>query len=171
MLHITNSVKAELPFLYKLERLCYTDPWTFGILRDCFDVDCLFYSFYCCKSSYKCLENVVTQISLPSLADKASCDKPIGFMINQIILDECHLLNFCIHPDFQNLGLGQRILEWFIESMRKRGIHSMFLEVRVSNVSAIKIYQKMGFKKIRIRKKYYVSEHGQEDALVMKLEL
>ena len=148
LLKIQIASLSELPELYKLERLCHQHPWTLGILKDCLQVGYLCHSFY-----------------------TGQCEHPIGFTINQIILDECHLLNICIHPKFQGEGYAKAALQWLIELLREKDIQRIFLEVRASNTKAIGLYEKIGFHQVGLRKDYYPAEHGREDALVLQLEI
>lgn len=153
MLKITNSLESEILELYKLERLCHKHPWTLGILQDCLKCGYLCHTF-----------RMVNDCGI-------ECASPIGFMINQIILDECHLMNICIHPNFQGRSFAYTALQWLINLMREKQIKTMLLEVRVSNQAAIKLYEKLGFQQIGTRKDYYRTEEGREDARVLELIL
>ncbi len=93
----------------------------------------------------------------------------VGYMVTWTIYDEVHILNIAVHPDFRKIGLGEMLLRDCLNFARKQALKLAILEVRVSNISAIKLYEKIGFKTLRIRKKYY-SDTG-EDAYVMMYEL
>lgn len=83
------------------------------------------------------------------------------------ILDEGHITNVAIHSDYRSMGYGRRLLGALIEHARSMEIGAMTLEVRVSNHSAIALYQAYGFESAGIRKRYY--SDNQEDALIMWL--
>lgn len=82
----------------------------------------------------------------------------------QIYLDEAEGMTLAVLPEFQGRGIGKKLLLETIRRAEKRGAKSMILEVRVSNVPALHIYQKFGFKIVGRMKRYYMSG---EDALTM----
>lgn len=92
-------------------------------------------------------------------------DTVIGYGGMWFIIDEAHITNIAVHPDYRDQKIGQKTVEAMIAAARKEGIHRMTLEVRVSNQTAIHLYKKMGFGEAGIRKGYY-SDTG-EDALIM----
>lgn len=97
--------------------------------------------------------------------------KIIGYALMMMVLDEAHLLNLSIAKIFQKQGLGRLLLEHMIEMAKKQGATDMFLEVRPSNISAIALYENMGFNEMAIRRGYYPAHNGREDAVLMGLAL
>lgn len=98
-------------------------------------------------------------------------NKIIGFAISQIILDEATLFNIAIDPVFQGKGYGKRLLADLILQLKTRGVATLWLEVRESN-PARKLYDKLGFNEVDIRKNYYPTpDGGRENAVVMALYL
>lgn len=97
--------------------------------------------------------------------------KLISFTIIAIHGEECHLLNLCVHPDFQRQGIGSHMLLHAQDSAKKFGAMMIYLEVRESNAKAIALYKKSGFTQINIRKGYYPALEGREDALVFAKDL
>jgi len=93
----------------------------------------------------------------------------VAYIVTWTIYDEVHILNIAVHPDFRKIGLGEMLLRDCLGFSYERGLKLAVLEVRTSNNSAIKLYEKIGFKTLRVRKKYY-SDTG-EDAYVMMYEL
>ena len=93
----------------------------------------------------------------------------VAYIVTWTIYDEVHILNIAVHPDFRKIGLGEMLIRDCLASSLERGLKLVLLEVRVSNSSAIKLYEKIGFKTLSVRKKYY-SDTG-EDAYVMMYEL
>lgn len=85
----------------------------------------------------------------------------------RIYLGEAEGMTLAVLPEFQGRGIGKRLLVEMIQRAKLRGASSMILEVRVSNVPALHIYQKFGFKIIGRMKRYYASG---EDALTMYAE-
>ncbi len=98
------------------------------------------------------------------LIDKVN-DKIIGYFCGWKIIDEYLINNIAIDIPYQKRGLGEYFLSQVISDNLKKGVFSFFLEVRVSNLPAIKLYKKLGFKELRIRKKYYINPI--EDAFEM----
>ena len=93
----------------------------------------------------------------------------VAYIVTWTIYDEVHILNIAVHPDFRKIGLGEMLIRDCLASSLEPGLKLVLLEVRVSNSSAIKLYEKIGFKTLSVRKKYY-SDTG-EDAYVMMYEL
>jgi len=87
-------------------------------------------------------------------------EKVIGYIGIEKILDEVHIINMAIHPDYRGKGIGKRLMQHVLNDE-----DVFFLEVRISNESAKNIYEKYGFKVIDIRKSYYADG---EDAFVMR---
>jgi len=92
----------------------------------------------------------------------------VGFAIYSPIVPESHLLNIAITPSNQGQGLGRELLKKVIMQNKILGVKSITLEVRVSNHSAIALYERAGFAKDAIRPDYY-SGDPREDALLMSL--
>lgn len=94
-----------------------------------------------------------------------------AFAITQIILDEATLFNIAVDPAFQRRGLGRELLEQVIDEVEKRGVVTLWLEVRASNVAAIALYESLGFNEATIRRNYYPTVDGREDAIIMALPI
>ena len=94
----------------------------------------------------------------------------LGFLIFTCVAGAAELINIAVHPDYQGQGLGSRLLEFCLDSVRDRA-DSIFLDVRVSNFSAISLYLAKGFVQVGERRDYYRKPPGREDALVMAYEL
>ena len=94
----------------------------------------------------------------------------IGFVALTQSYDQAELQNFSIHRDYQNLGYGRRLLDFAFQHL-SRDVKQIFLEVRVSNFSAIRLYHNLGFEEIGNRRDYYQTEFGREDALIMTVDI
>ncbi len=92
-----------------------------------------------------------------------------GYGCFWFIADEGQLVNIGVHPDYRRQGIGEAILTRGIEEARERGMRTMFLEVRVSNLGAQKMYEKFGFQNLGLRKKVY--DLPMEDGYVMQREI
>lgn len=91
----------------------------------------------------------------------------LGFCILQPVLDEANLLLMAISPQQQGKGLGYQLLTASLDALKNSPIQ-IFLEVRESNVAAIKLYEKADFHQIDVRKNYYPLPNGvKENAIIM----
>lgn len=91
--------------------------------------------------------------------------KVVGYAGMWCMIDEGHITNIAVHPEFRGIGLGEKLVDALIDEAKKKGIHAMTLEVRVSNEPAINLYKKKGFVSVATRKGYY--QDTGEDALIM----
>lgn len=89
----------------------------------------------------------------------------VGFGGMWIIIDEAHITNIAVHPEYRTLGIGSMLLEALIDICRLEDCSSMTLEVRKSNFKAQGLYSKYGFLQEGLRKGYY--EDNKEDAIIM----
>ncbi len=84
---------------------------------------------------------------------------------------EAQLLNLSVVPDARRAGLGRQLLERFLGDAQRLNAEQVFLEVRVSNIPAIALYERAGFERVARRVAYYPltpAEESREDALVMR---
>ena len=88
----------------------------------------------------------------------------IGLACSWAILEEAHITLLAIYPDYQRQGLGKLLLYKLLEKAVQRQLERATLEVRVSNQSAIALYEHFGFRVAGERKNYY-SQTG-ESALI-----
>ena len=88
----------------------------------------------------------------------------IGFICFRNVAEESELLNICVHSDYRQLGVGKRLMEFYVEFSRRTGIKTFYLEVDSSNYSAIRLYQLFSYESSGMRKKFY---QGKFDALRM----
>ena len=136
----------DLMNVHNLEVESYDFPWTKEILRDC-----ILYKY----DAFTIYFN----------------DLLVGYIISKISVPETHILNLTINSKFRKKGLGKSLIQLIINDSRIRGAEDIILEVRVNNINAISLYEKLDFKKVGIRKNYYESKGGREDAYVLQLKL
>ncbi|ASF44962.1 ribosomal protein S18-alanine N-acetyltransferase [Methylovulum psychrotolerans] len=136
---------ADLPQVLAIERQNYLFPWEEDIFEDCL------------KSGYSCW--VCEEL-----------DRVLGYCLLSVAVGEAHILNISVDPAEQKQGIGRKMLQHLIDSVRGRA-ETVFLEVRPSNEVAIALYEDMGFNEIGIRKNYYPAENGREDAIMLALQL
>lgn len=93
----------------------------------------------------------------------------VGYCVLMPVVDEMHLLNLCVAPQVQGTGAGLALLREAVRVTRSEDLAGLLLEVRPSNVRALRLYERFGFTTIGRRKNYYPARrHGREDALVMR---
>ena len=144
--HIRPMMELDLADVAAIEQKSYAFPWSENIFRDCLRVG------YTCRA-----------LDLSG--------RIIGYGVMSVGAGEAHILNVCVRNEFRNLGFGRRLLEHLLERATAAGVAEAFLEVRPSNLAAIRLYQKLGFEQIGIRRGYYQAPDGREDAIVLKREL
>jgi [ribosomal protein S18]-alanine N-acetyltransferase len=129
-----------------VESASYQFPWSEGIFRDCLRVG------YVCR-----VIDVGGDI--------------VGYAIMSLGAGEAHILNICVREDFRSRGVGRSALNYLLDRARAAGMQDAYLEVRPSNVSAIRLYVAMAFEQIGIRRGYYQAVNGREDAVVLRRRL
>jgi ribosomal-protein-alanine N-acetyltransferase len=96
----------------------------------------------------------------------------VGYFLLMPVVDEAHLLNVAVARERQREGLGLYLLDKVCACARGLLMESILLEVRPSNLRALKVYEQYGFAEIGRRKAYYPAHNGQrEDAIVMRFTL
>ena len=96
----------------------------------------------------------------------------LGYFVAMKGVDEVHLLNITVAPEFQGQGWARVMLDALAVWARGQGVQWLWLEARVSNVRALHVYEQYGYRRVGQRKAYYPAGNGQrEDAVVMSLAL
>lgn len=90
-----------------------------------------------------------------------------GFAIMELGDERAHLVLLAVRPSHRRLGIGQRLLEWLLESARVAGMASIHLELRSANDAARRFYRAMGFYETVLVPGYYRGEGRKEGALRM----
>ena len=134
---------ADLNSIFNIENTAFlTDPWSIKMIKLEFFKNSL-------NKSYVLESN----------------GKIVGYAFITIIKFEIHLNRIAIDPNYQQKGFGLQLLKKILEENSKN--KSVFLELKYSNISAFKLYSKVGFKKYNIRKNYYSNNI---DAILMCIE-
>ena len=103
---------------------------------------------------------------------EASAEVLLGYYVAMPGVDELHLLNITVVPDFQRCGQGRVLLDRLEWQARQHSLSSIWLEVRASNTRARYLYGARGFVEQGVRRGYYPAGGlRREDAVVMKLDL
>ena len=133
-----HDVKA----VYEIEKQSFTLAWT----KEAFEQEML--------------KNEFAYYVLAETADGV-----VGYCGMWLIMDEAHITNIAISPKERGKKFGEALMREAMERAKAQGAKLMTLEARVSNVAALNLYKKLGFKNGGIRKGYYTD--NQEDAIVM----
>lgn len=136
--------ESDIPNVVEIENISFSTPWSAQSFK---------------KEIYK-----PYSISRVAIMDS----RIVGYICAGRIIDEAHILNLAVHPDCRKMGIGRLLVSTVLEELINTGCRYVYLEVRASNIAAIRLYEGFGFKKIGIRKHYYVMP--EEDAYVMMLE-
>ncbi|QJB47947.1 ribosomal protein S18-alanine N-acetyltransferase [Acinetobacter sp. NEB149] len=139
MIRLMQAVDVEA--VAKIERSVQSHPWTLKQFQD----------------AVTAYQSTVIEVQ----------GQVAGFCILQPVLDEANLLLMAIDPAQQGQGLGYQLLEASVAMLKNNPVQ-IFLEVRESNLAAIKLYEKSGFHQIDLRKNYYPNSNGsREHAIIM----
>ena len=133
-LQIRRMEKKDLPAVRELELQCFSDPWTETMLREM-------------------LESSLDSSFLLFFGEEEQ--QAVGYANVRVLGDEAELMRICVAPEFRGRGWSGPLLEEGMREMTRRGAVSATLEVRAGNVPAIRLYERHGFQKEGLRKKYY----------------
>jgi [ribosomal protein S18]-alanine N-acetyltransferase len=92
----------------------------------------------------------------------------VGYAGLWLMVDEAHITTFAVHPDHRRRKIGERLLQRLFEIAVVMSAEWLTLEVRASNLAAQKLYEKYGFRRAGVRRRYYSDNN--EDALIMWTE-
>lgn len=139
--------EARLDEVTAIEREAYDHPWTRGNFADSL------------KSGYQA--QLLTGGGVV-----------LGYFVAMLGVDEVHLLNITVAPAHQHQGWGRVMLDALALWARSQRAQWLWLEVRVSNLRAQRIYERHGYRRVGERRRYYPAGVGRrEDAVVMSLKL
>ena len=99
-------------------------------------------------------------------------EQVLGYYVAMRGVDEAHLLNLTVAPQFQRQGWARILLDALVLWARSQAAQWLWLEVRVGNLRAMRVYERHGFRRVGQRKAYYPAGFGKrEDAIVMSMRL
>lgn len=128
----------------ELEKLCFSDPWSLQSIRS----------------------EIQNPLSFWLVA--VDNDRVVGYVGSQTVLGWADMMNLAVTPDYRRMGIGENLVSKLIERLKEEKTTCLTLEVRVSNVSAIRLYNKLGFSEVGRRPNYY--HNPREDALILRKE-
>jgi ribosomal-protein-alanine N-acetyltransferase len=140
---------ADLAEVMAIEQRAYTLPWSYGNFIDSIAAG---YEAFVLRDAEGLL---------------------LGYFLAMKGVDEMHLLNITVAPEFHRQGLARRLLDEVCLLCRLRGCTQLWLEVRVSNQRARAVYARYGFAEVGLRRGYYPADPAgsgvREDAVLMSL--
>ena len=139
---IAPASPEDLPAMMTLERACFSDPWPESAMRSTFVVP-------------------VARILIARQDGGV-----VGFAIAYLIPPEGEIADICVAPQTRGQGIGKMLMEALMEGSH---CNQFWLEVRASNFAARRLYEKLGFQILGVRRNYY--DHPKEDAILMGLTL
>ena len=142
MVAIRNAKSSDAADVAALEARLFSDAWSEKMIADCL------------SKAYYCVMVCVDE-----------SDVILGYLISTHLAGESELLRIGVSPEYRSLGNGSLLMKAFIQECEEGECPEAFLEVRASNVSAIRLYEKFGFAVIGTRKNYY--HNPEEDACLM----
>jgi len=91
-----------------------------------------------------------------------------GYVGSQSVMGEADMMNLAVQPEYRRQGIGEKLVSALIAALAQQNVHSLTLEVRVSNAPATSLYEKLGFVQVGRRPNYY--KNPKEDALILRKE-
>ena len=141
-----DMVLADLEQVLAIEQRVHHYPWTRGNFMDALN------SKYLCR------------------VDEEQ-DQMVGYIVFMPVVDEMHLLNISIAAEYQRQGRATALLNEMLQAAQGLNMQRIILEVRSSNLAALALYRNAGFNEFAVRRNYYPTGIGREDAVVMECKL
>lgn len=132
----------HLDELERLERICFSRPWSKRMLSEELENQCAAF-----------------------LVAEDESGKVLGYAGLLVMMDEGYITNVAVFPEYRRLGVAAKIIEVYMNFAQANQLAFLTLEVRPSNAAAIALYQRFGFEEVGRRKNYY--DLPKEDALIL----
>lgn len=139
---IEKMKKEDLDQVMGIEEKSFSDPWR--------------------KSFFS--QDIDNESALPLVA--RADEKVVGYICLWKILDEIQISNIAVSPQLRRRGIGEKMLKRVLKMAEEKDTKRITLDVRVSNLPAINLYKKFGFREAGRRKNYY--RVPQEDASILE---
>ena len=140
---IVPMTADNLEELEKLERICFSRPWSRKMLA----------------------EELENQCAAFLVAEDSVSGRVLGYAGLMVVADEGYITNVAVFPEYRRQGIAAQILQVFLQFAAANHLAFLTLEVRPSNAAAIALYQGFGFEEVGRRKNYY--DLPKEDALIL----
>jgi ribosomal-protein-alanine N-acetyltransferase len=133
---------ADLDAIERIERASYPTPWSRSMFA--------------------------SELAKPSSLSLGAVDETgrlVGYLVLSRYVDAWHVMNVAVAPESRRRGIASALLRRLLDQTKDDGQRGYTLEVRVSNLGAISLYQRFGFRPKGVRRGYYTD--NREDALIM----
>ena len=140
---IVPMTADHLEELEKLERICFSRPWSRKMLA----------------------EELENQCAAFLVAEDSVSGRVLGYAGLMVVADEGYITNVAVFPEYRRQAIAAQILQVFVQFAAANHLAFLTLEVRPSNAAAIALYQGFGFEEVGRRKNYY--DLPKEDALIL----
>ena len=154
---ITPMRREDLDDVLRIERAAYQRPWA----RDVFEQEI--------DRLWAFVDVLRPRVEGGRQEPGGRHGRVVAFVNYWLVRDEVHVLNVATHPEERRRGYAARLMEHVLAFARERSCRYVTLEVRRSNVGAMRLYRRFAFRPVGVRPNYYAEDH--EDAIVMLLEL
>jgi ribosomal-protein-alanine N-acetyltransferase len=140
-LKIVDMHEGHIAALVSLEKLCFSRPWSYAaLMEELWNPNAAFF---------------VAELS----------GMPVAYAGMVAVLDEGYISNIAVQPELRRRGIATALLERLCDYAVCNGLGMLTLEVRVSNLNSIRIYNRAGFISMGVRPRFY--ESPDEDAVIM----
>ncbi len=136
-----KMTEQHIPRVAELEKQCFSTPWSENALSE--ELSNNFARFIVALSN----------------------GEIVGYIGSHNVLGEVYITNVAVFPEYRKNGFGEALIKMLVETVKNENADFITLEVRKSNASAIKLYEKCGFCAVGERKNFY--EKPCEDAILM----
>ena len=144
-IHVRPMKRKDLGVVGEIDRISFSEPWPTNTF------------------AYE----LTTTYSIALVAEDQE-GKVIGAIVVWLVVDEAHVATIAVHPDYLHQGVGSALLSSALLVACRRGATSSLLEVRRSNLPALRLYERFGYRIVGVRERYYQNDH--EDALLLNLD-
>ena len=141
--HLRDMISSDIPSVVGIERASYTMPWSEATFRG------------------------LLRRRDAEMVSAESDGAVIGYAAFWCVVDQGELGNVAVSAAWRGFGIGARLVEDIIQRAARRGVREVFLEVRPSNSVARELYERLGFRPVGRRRRYY--QAPVEDAIVLRL--
>ena len=145
MIEIVTMNENHVAAIAQLEKLCFSDPWSENAI------------------AYE----LTNRLSYWLVAVEEG--EVVGYIGSQSVLGESDMMNVAVHPEHRRKGIGEALVNALSTELKRRDNVCLTLEVRLSNLPAITLYEKLGFTQVGRRPNYY--RNPKEDALILRKAL
>jgi ribosomal-protein-alanine N-acetyltransferase len=133
---------GDLDAIERIERVSYPTPWSRSMFA--------------------------SELAKPSSLSFGAVDETgtlVGYLVLSRYVDAWHVMNVAVAPERRRQGIASALLHRLLELTKDDALRGYTLEVRISNLGAIRLYERFGFRRKGIRRGYYTD--NREDALIM----